>query len=77
MPSKGSRTLPKLLHKLKDHCPDLPTDLRVNIIAFYQDLNLPIATRKVEGDWKQVQIDLSRLAAVDRDLRPDVATAKR
>jgi hypothetical protein len=66
-------TYAKLLHKLQDHYPDLSPDLRVNILAFYRDLNLSIATRGDEADWKQLQSDLARLTAVNRDLSPDLA----
>ena len=35
----------KLLHKLDGHYVDMPQDLRSDILAFYQDLSLPIATK--------------------------------
>ncbi|MCX6633358.1 MAG: zinc dependent phospholipase C family protein [Candidatus Solibacter sp.] len=58
----------KLLHKLEGHYVDLPQDLRSDILAFYQDLSLPIATKANEGDWARLQEELSHLAAVNRDL---------
>ena len=58
----------KLLHKLQGHYPDMPPDLRNNILAFYQDLSLPIATKTNEIEWARLQEDLSYLTAVGRDL---------
>ena len=58
----------KLLHKLEGHYADMPQDLRSNILAFYQDLSLPIATKANESDWAHLQEDLSHLAAVNGDL---------
>jgi hypothetical protein len=59
----------KLLHKLDGHYVDLPQDLRSNILAFYQDLSLPIATKKDEGDWARLQSELSYMEAVNTDLK--------
>ena len=58
----------KLLHKLDGHYVDVPQDLRSDILAFYQDLSLPIATKSNEADWARLQTELSNLAAIDRDL---------
>jgi hypothetical protein len=58
----------KLLHKLDGHYVDLPQDLRSDILAFYQDLNLPIATKANEGEWARLQEELSHLGAINRDL---------
>jgi hypothetical protein len=58
----------KLLHKLEGHYVDLPQDLRSDILAFYQDLSLPIATKANEGDWARLQEELNYLEAVNRDL---------
>jgi hypothetical protein len=58
----------KLLHKLEGHYADLPQDLRSNILAFYQDLSLPIATKAHEGDWARLQEELGYLDAINRDL---------
>lgn len=60
----------KLVHKLDGHYADMPQDLRRDILAFYQDLNLPIATKTNVGDWARLQEELSHLAGVDRDLSP-------
>jgi len=60
----------KLLHKLDGHYADLPEDLRRDILAFYQDLSLPIATKADKGEWTRLQEELSHLQAVNRDLSP-------
>ncbi len=54
----------RLLHKLDGRYPDVPPELRSNILAFYQNLDLPIATKKDEGDWTRLKDELGRLAAV-------------
>jgi hypothetical protein len=46
----------------------MPQDLRSDILAFYQDLSLPIATKANESDWARLQEELNHLEAVDRDL---------
>jgi hypothetical protein len=58
----------KLLHKLDGHYADLPQDLRDDILAFYQDLSLPIATKAHESDWARLQEELSYLDAINQDL---------
>jgi hypothetical protein len=58
----------KLLQKLEGHYADMPQDLRSDILAFYQDLSLPIATKASQGDWARLQEELSHLEAIDRDL---------
>ena len=58
----------KLLHKLNGHYADLPQELRSDILGFYQDLNLPIATRADGSDWARLQEELSHLGAINRDL---------
>jgi hypothetical protein len=71
----------KLLHKLDGHYLDLPQDLRSDILGFYQDLSLPIATKTNASDWTRLQEELSYLEAVNRDLAagnskvPDVVSA--
>jgi hypothetical protein len=57
-----------LLHKLDGHHTDMPQDLRQDILAFYRDLSLPIATKTNAGAWARLQAELDRLSAVDRDL---------
>ena len=58
----------KLLHKLDGHYADLPQDLRSDILGFYQDLSLPIATKAHESDWARLQEELNHLQAINKDL---------
>jgi hypothetical protein len=58
----------KLLHKLDGHYTDIPQELRSDILVFYQDLSLPIATKVHESEWARLQVELDRLGAIDRDL---------
>jgi hypothetical protein len=60
----------KLLHKLHGHYAELPQDLRTDILAFYQDLSLPIATKADGGDWARLQEELSHLDSVNQDILP-------
>jgi hypothetical protein len=62
-------TYAKLLHKLEGHYADIPKELRSNILAFYQDLSLPIATKTNLSDWSRLQGELDQLGATN----PDVA----
>jgi zinc dependent phospholipase C len=65
----------KLLHKLEGRYTEIPRDLRSDILAFYQDLSLPIATKSNESDWARLQEELGRLDAINRDLAPAGASA--
>jgi hypothetical protein len=68
----------KLLHKLDGHYVTLPQALRNDILAFYQDLDLPIATKSNQREWTRLQDELSHLASINRDLTagsPVVSTA--
>jgi hypothetical protein len=58
----------KLVHKLDGQQTDMPQDLRVDILAFYQDLSLPIATKARASDWNRLQEELRRLAPPAPDL---------
>jgi len=58
----------KLVHKLEGRYADIPQDLRNDILAYYRDLSLPIATKSNEGDWTRLQGELAHLDAIDRDL---------
>jgi hypothetical protein len=58
----------KLLHKLEGRYADMPQDLRSDILAFYQDLSQPIATKTNAGDWARLQEELHDLEAVNHDL---------
>jgi hypothetical protein len=68
----------KLLHKLDGSYTQIPQALRSDILAFYKDLSLPIETRAHESEWARLQLELDRLATIDRDLtrsepKPSVA----
>jgi hypothetical protein len=54
-----------LLNKLDGHYADTPQDLRSDILVFYQDLSLPIATKASGSDWARLQKELQGLAAAD------------
>jgi hypothetical protein len=58
----------KLLHRLEGHYADMPQDLRNNILAFYKDLSLPIATKANESEWARLQAELNHLEAINHDL---------
>jgi hypothetical protein len=58
----------KLLHKLNGHYAVMPTDLRVDILAYYHDLSVPISTRTNDGDWERLVSELAQLNAVSLDL---------
>jgi hypothetical protein len=62
----------KLLHKLNGHYAVMPTDLRLNILAYYNDLNVPISTRTNDGDWDRLVSELSQLNAVSLDLSKEL-----
>jgi hypothetical protein len=46
----------------------MPQDLRRDILAFYQDLSLPIATKTNESEWARLQEELNHLEAINHDL---------
>lgn len=60
----ADETYAELLSKLagKDF-KDVTPDLRQNILAFYGDLNAPIATKKDKKEWRDTLQSLSRLKA--------------
>ena len=58
----------KLLHKLDGHYIDMPQELRSDILAFYQDLSVSIATKADESDWARLQGEIIHLEAINRDL---------
>jgi hypothetical protein len=69
----------KLVHKLEGHYTDMPRDLRSDILDFYQDLSLPIATKTNTGEWARLQAELTSIDAINRDLtvqNPPVAAAQ-
>jgi hypothetical protein len=60
----------KLLHKLDGHYAEMAPDLRNDILAFYQDRSLPIATKSDVGGWATLQTELDRLDALAHDDAP-------
>uniref|UniRef100_Q023A3 Uncharacterized protein n=1 Tax=Solibacter usitatus (strain Ellin6076) TaxID=234267 RepID=Q023A3_SOLUE len=67
----------KLLHQLDGHYPELPKELRTNILAFYQDLGLPISTKKDESDWLRLQDELDRLRTINQSTTSGASPASR
>jgi hypothetical protein len=57
----------KLLRKLDGSYTDMQPDLRIDILAFYQDLSRPITTKSNATDWSRLRDELDRLQAVNRD----------
>lgn len=57
-----------LLQKLDSRPAEIPQDLRSDILAFYPDLNVPIATEGKASEWVRLQEELQCLAVVDHDL---------
>ncbi|HYL76000.1 MAG TPA: zinc dependent phospholipase C family protein [Bryobacteraceae bacterium] len=53
-----------LLGKLEGHYPDMPADLRLDILAYYGDLSAPISTKTDAGDWAKVIKELDALKIV-------------
>ena len=66
---RGLAAYEQLLHKLQDHYPEMPQELRSDILAFYHDLDAPISTKTDGSDWAKVLKELDQLQAVDADLR--------
>ena len=58
----------QLLRKLEGHYTDMPQELRSNILAFYRNLDAPIATKRDHADWTRVLNDLDLMQAVNQDL---------
>ncbi len=65
----------RLLHRLHGHYPELPQELRSNILVFYRDLGVPISTKTNSNDWATVLAELDHLQSVDVDLRHPGAPA--
>jgi Zinc dependent phospholipase C len=63
----------KLLNKLDGHYAELQQDLRTELLAFYEDLSLPIATKANEGDWIKLQAQLDHLRAIDHDIAAEAS----
>jgi len=66
----------QLLHKLHGHYPELPQELRTDILAFYRDLGVSNSTKANDNDWATVLKELGQLKSVDMDLQhPAIAAA--
>ncbi len=65
----------QLLHKLEGHYTEMPQELRSDILAFYHDLDVPLATKTDGNDWATLLKELDRLRAVDMDLRHSTVAA--
>ena len=57
-------TYANLLGKLEGHYADMPSDLRLDILAFYGDLSAPISTKTDAGAWAKVVKQLDELRAL-------------
>jgi Zinc dependent phospholipase C len=57
----------KLLHKLAEPSATVPADLRENVLAFYQNLDLPIATKRNPKEWASLLEDLNHLKSATAD----------
>jgi len=69
-------TYSELLHKLHGHYTEMPQVLRNDVLAYYNDLSLPISTKSNSGDWARVLKELGELQSVDADLKhPTALTA--
>jgi hypothetical protein len=63
--SLTDETYANLLDRLaKNKFDETSPELRSNVLAFYSDLSLPIATRKDPARWQEVLTDLSQLKDV-------------
>jgi len=58
----------RLLDKLRTHYTDMPPELRAHILTYYQDLNVPFATKTDAKDWAKLLVQLDQLRAVNADL---------
>jgi len=65
----------ELLHKLKGHYPEMPQELRSDILAFYHDPVAPVSTKSAGRAWAQALKELDELQSVDTDLRHEVVAA--
>ena len=60
----ADETYAKLLNKLAgNRFENVTPDLRTNILAFYSNLNAPIATKKDKEDWRNTLRALDKLKA--------------
>ncbi len=65
----------RLLDKLQGHYTEMPQELRSDVLAFYQDLDVPISTKTDANEWTRLLKELGQLQAVDMDLRHPAALA--
>ena len=65
----------KLLHRLAGHYTDMPPDLRSDILGFYRDLSLPIATKANVSEWARLQVELEQLKVIDTEFLTTSAVA--
>jgi len=59
----GDRAYDVLLGKLAGHYTDIPSELRLDILAFYGDLSAPIVTKTDGTEWAKVIKELDELKA--------------
>jgi hypothetical protein len=60
----SDKTYARLLDELaKRHFARLTPDLRTDILAFYSDLNAPIATKHDRRQWERTMAELNQLKA--------------
>ena len=63
----GDATYAKLLEKLeKDHFSGITAELRANILAYYADPTVPVATKFNKEQWKRTTRDLEELKALTK-----------
>jgi len=60
----SDRAYAQLLAKLEGHYPDMPPELRLDILLFYGDLSAPISTKSDAKEWAKVIKQLDELRAV-------------
>jgi hypothetical protein len=57
----GDRAYAQLLDKLDGHYADMPSELRLDILAFYGDLSAPVTTKSDSVEWARVIKELDQL----------------
>jgi hypothetical protein len=75
--SLTDETYAKLLGQLRQrNFAGVTPELRANILGFYSDLSLPIATRQHESDWRQLLSELNDLKSVNSAPAPASSPAQ-
>jgi hypothetical protein len=65
-------TYASLLHRLTlTPTASIPPGIKDNILAYYNDLNLPFATKKIPAAWATVQADLAILRMMPTSTAPE------